>query len=308
MDVEITKSNGTTFRLSDYGVVKDFVVESISLDEVKETGEGMNGFIDYGSNYRSRRIVVPMIIKSDSLHGFALTRDELYRSLTDVDSYYVREMRRVDSLQYDFVDFGEKPKWSDGTENKYIGGKRFKVRMVSTLSPDQIKYSGEISIEFETTELPFAESIGTSMDLHRDGMDASKGIWGAGMNLMAEDLKYTFRVNKDRSFDVYNPSDIEVTPWEHDLKITISRIIGVPSGSHLQLTNNANGSRLRAYGGFDSVNSVLVYDGPEVKLNGAQALRRTRRDFITLAPGWNNIKLFEASTVDVELDFRFYYK
>ena len=155
MDVEITKSNGSSIRLSDFGIVKDFVVESISLDEIKETGEGMHGFIDYGAFYRSRKITVPMKFKSESLHGFALVRDELYKAMTDIEPVYIREMRRPERLQYDFVGFGEKPRWSDNTDNRYVGGKRFKVRMISTMSPEQIVTDGEVTLEFETVESPF---------------------------------------------------------------------------------------------------------------------------------------------------------
>lgn len=316
MDVEITKSNGSSIRLSDFGIVKDFVVESISLDEIKETGEGMHGFIDYGAFYRSRRITVPMKFKSESLHGFALVRDELYKVMTDIEPVYIREMRRPERLQYDFVGFGESPRWSDNTDNKYVGGKRFKVRMVSTLSPEQIVTDGEVTLEFETVESPFAESIGTSMDLHRDGLDPSTGIWGAGMNLDAREYKYSETLTNSslgldlpHTISVYNPSDVDVTPFEHDLKITLTGIYGVPLSSSgiIQLTNQSNGSRMRAYGPIRN-NQTLVYDGPTVTLDGAQYLGNTRRDFIYLSPGINDIIIYYADRAKVEFDFRFYYK
>ena len=315
MDVEITKSNGSSIRLSDFGIVKDFVVESISLDEIKETGEGMHGYIDYGAFYRSRKITVPMKFKSESLHGFALVRDELYKAMTDIEPVYIREMRRPERLQYDFVGFGETPRWSDNTANKYVGGKRFKVRMISTLSPEQIVTDGEVTLEFETVESPFAESIGTSMDLHRDGLDASSGIWGAGMNLDAREYKYSGRLtnsnlglNEPHTITVYNPSDVDVTPFEHDLKITLTDIVGVNTSSGMiQLTNLSNGSRMRAFGPIKST-QTLVYDGPTITLNGAQYLGNTLRNFIYLSPGNNRIRIYHADRAQVEFDFRFYYK
>src|SRR5699024_413517 len=51
------------------------------------------------------------------------------------------------------------------TENKYIGGKRYKVRIANVIELDQSLTFGEGELEFETTELPFAESIGTSSDI-----------------------------------------------------------------------------------------------------------------------------------------------
>ena len=315
MDVEITKSNGHSIRLSDFGIVKDFVVESISLDEIKETGEGMHGFIDYGAFYRSRKITVPMKFKSGSLHGFSLVRDELYKAMTDIEPVYIREMRRPERLQYDFVSFGEKPRWSDNTDNRYVGGKRFKVRMISTMSPEQIVTDGEVTLEFETVESPFAESIGTSMDLHRDGLDPSSEIWGAGMNLDAREYKYSEILTNSNlglpdphTISVYNPSDVDVTPFEHDLKITLTGMYGIgSSNAMIQLTNLTNGSRFRAYGPIQN-NQTLLYDGPTVTLDGAQYLGNTLRNFIYLSPGNNNIRIYHADRANVEFDFRFYYK
>ena len=50
---------------------------------------------------------------------------------------------------------------------------------------------------------------------------------------------------------------------------------------------------------------VVVLDGPEIKINGLQALRKTNRRFISLASGWNEFRLNR--TAKTMFDSRFYY-
>lgn len=53
-------------------------------------------------------------------------------------------------------------------ELDYVDGRQLFVGLVSEVSFDTTKTSGEITLTFETTELPFFESIGYSTDLESD--------------------------------------------------------------------------------------------------------------------------------------------
>ena len=194
MDVEIVKSNGQKFRLSDYGVVQDFVVNSIDRSVTRESVDGRKGSVDYGTNIGDRSISVPMIFKARDLHDYAHLRDELFGILDDDEPFYIREMRRKDYLQYEFVDFGQSPTWSNGIENEYVNGKQYKVRMDSNISPEQWddKPNGDITIEFVTSGLPFAESIYTTLELHDSGYSAMAEKYGLVDNIDDEKVKYRF--------------------------------------------------------------------------------------------------------------------
>lgn len=306
MDVEITKSNGRVHRLSEYGVVKDFIANSIESENVKGTIEGRPGSVDYGVHRGDRIVTVPFTFKPHNFASYTLMRDELYGILNDEEPFYIREMRRTKPLQYDFVDFGEKPRWSEGTDNEYASGKRLKVRLSNTLTPEQIYTNGEINIEFVTSELPYFESIGTTADIQADGMDAEDGIWSAGMGLTADPASrvYSHDAVVGERFRVYNPGNVSVHPFHQDLKMLITRVRG--SDEMFQITNHANGSRARVEVPVTAGHAIL-YDGPNVTRNGLQFLRSTRKDFVELSPGWNELEIYFCSEARIEFDFRAYY-
>ncbi|PEW97601.1 phage tail protein, partial [Bacillus cereus] len=56
------------------------------------------------------------------------------------------------------------------------------------------------------------------------------------------------------------------------------------------------------------VSDTIVYDGPNIRRNGLEFLRNTKKDFIELAPGWNTLEVFNCTSATLEFDFRFYYK
>src|SRR5690625_6448203 len=105
MDVEIVKKNGRKFRLSDYGVVKDFVVDSIDREVVRDSVDGRPGSLDYGVFEGYRSINVPFILKAKDLHDYAQLRDELYSLVGDREPFYIRDMRRPKKIKYNFVSF-----------------------------------------------------------------------------------------------------------------------------------------------------------------------------------------------------------
>ena len=192
MDVEIVKQNGQSFKLSDYGVVQDFVVHSIDRSVVRDPIDGRSGLQDYGVEIGDRTIEVPMILKAVDSHDYAHLRDELYGLLDDSEPFYIREMRRPKALQYDFVDFGQKPKWEAQTDNEYVNGKQYKVRLNSTLTPEQRSLSGEVSIEFVTSGIPYAETVYTTLELHDSGYSATAEKYGLVDNIDDEKVKYRF--------------------------------------------------------------------------------------------------------------------
>ena len=192
MDVEIVKKNGRKFRLSDYGVVKDFVVDSIDREVVRDSVDGRPGSLEYGVYDGDRSISVPFILKAKDLHDYAHLRDELYSLLGDREPFYIREMRRPKTLQYDFVGFGQKPKWSSQTDNEYVNGKQYLVRLDNALSPSQKGIRGEVTLEFVTSGLPYAETTYTTLELHDSGYSATAEKYGLVDDIDDEKVKYRF--------------------------------------------------------------------------------------------------------------------
>src|SRR5699024_7153001 len=188
-------------------------VNSIDRSVTRESVDGRKGSVDYGTNIGDRSISVPMIFKARDLHDYAHLRDELFGILDDDEPFYIREMRRKDYLQYEFVDFGQSPTWSNGVENEYVNGKHYKVRLDSSISPEQWddKPNGDITIEFVTSGLPFAESIYTTLELHDSGYSATAEKYGLVDNINIEKLEYRFAMNA-----IFNPNLIPMkeSAWE----------------------------------------------------------------------------------------------
>lgn len=299
MDIEITKMNGDGFRLSDYGMhVRDFIVSAPEIESHYEYVDGRNGNIDMGAVFTNRSIVVPFYFKGADYQDVALARDELFSLVVDSEPFYVRELRRI---KYHPGHIFEE--CDDGSyDNMYAGGKRYKVRMASAFDIEQLFTYGMGEIPFETTELPYAESIGTTADIDRDGLNYGDG-WSYGMGLLYDDESHIY-THTESNFRIYNAGNVPVHPFEQDLVI---RIISLKNTSEpYELRNVTNGSVFRINGGL-SMGQTVELDGPNITSNGAQFLRETNRGFIELDSGWNEFEVSGSGISVISFDFRFYY-
>ena len=283
MDVEISKLSGESFRLSERDItVRDFVVGSPTINPVYSQIEGRHGRVDMGATFGSRSISVPFYYKAEDIHDVALLRDELMGLAVSAEPFYIREMRRII--------YGK-------GDNQYVSGKRYKVRLANPFEIDQQLEYGFGELRFETTDLPFAESIGTTADIDRDGITYDSELWSYGMGLLYSDeaQKYT---HNTRSFRIYNAGNIpRHHPFEQELKITIRN-----ASQGYQLSNKTTGDIFKFN---DQPNGSIVIDGPVITDAGLIAFRKTNGQFITLAPGWNDFEQNQDATVS--FDFRFYY-
>lgn len=293
MDVRITKQNGSTTLLSSINVVaQDFNVSSIELLPSYGSVEGRSGTVDYGASYGSRTITVPFYLEANGSHDYALIRDRLFGLVTDLESFYIEELR------YNEFESGA---------NELVGGKRYLVRLNNVIDIDQQFKFGFGEMEFITTELPFAESVETTAFIDENGLDASDARWGFGMGLLPDEASwvYTHNATAGTSFRVYNASNVNVHPFEQDLRMTISNVQG--SDEIFQITNMTNGSRTRVTVPVNP-NDTIIYEGANVYRNDLAFLRNTNRMFVELSPGWNVFNIYYCDSARISFDFRFYYK
>src|SRR5690625_2731183 len=317
MDVEITKADGTSYRLSDHDVVvRDFSVSSIEMIPTYSGIDGRHGYVDMGATYGSRTIRIPFYINAFDMLDVALIRDKLFELVSVVESFYILEMRRPKYAPMYFCDGDESVREYGDV---YVGGKRYKVRLSSSpFEIEQMFTYGYGEMVFETTDLPFAESIVTTMDIER------YGVPNVGMGLDPnESYIYEYRLMSERAFDeqfilpwqtipaeslgntsfsIYN-AGIPIHPFEQRLKITIKNAIG--SDEYIELKNITNGTTFRLNEGLGD--KELVIDRGQVTLNGLQSLRQTNKEFIELDHGWNQFEISGMDIVTVQFNFNFYY-
>ena len=301
MDLEIIKDDGSTYRMSDYGIVYDFVVGSIEVERYHDRMEGRSGTIDYGADYGVRRISVPMKFKAFDLHDYAHLRDELYGIVSELEPYYIREKRRLNRLQYDFVDFGSPEKWREGTDNQYVNGKQYRVMLTNEITPEQIMNGGEITLEFVTVGLPFAETIYTTKELNDTGYDATVEKYGLVDGIHADYTQYRFTEN---TFEVYNAGNVTIRPENMFLEITIGLLTTDGSFELRNLTTRETFEWQKAVTDRNIyIRGMGVMEG--TAFNG---LRNTNRKFIKLKPGVNKFEVVGGTFSQITVDFRYLYK
>lgn len=292
MDVQITKINGDSFRLSEYDItVRDFNVGSIPVTGVYGTVEGRAGTVDYGADFGQRPITVPFYTEANDMADYPLLRDELFALVISQEPFYIREIRRTEYQTGD---------------NRLISGKRYKVRISGGFDIEQQFRYGFGELSFETVDLPYAESVGTTQDIEREGISSESELWGFGMGLQADDdtFKYTHKARQGESFMVYNAGVVTIHPFMQELRIEITDVIR--SNQFFEIANETNGSSFRV---TDKVNSTdeIILDGPNVQINNLESLRRTNRKYLQLSPGWNLFSIEGATSAIVSFGFRFYY-
>ncbi|MDY7044033.1 phage tail family protein [Virgibacillus sp. M23] len=256
----------------------DIFISSMQKNRVIDSVEGADGVIDKGYTFTTRSVTAEIGLLPYDTMDYRLLRDEAFAFFVNHDFLYVSE--------------------------KYQKGKKYKVTVVDSFIPERLTQTmarGTFSLEM--SELPFAESIGTTQDIEQNGINANDELWGFGMGLIAEDesLKYTHETN---NFRIYNAGNQPIHPFEQELKIKISNVVG--SLSYLQLKNKTNGTTFRVNEEVRDSQTILL-DGPNITSNGLQFMRKTNKEFIELVPGWNEFELTGISRARTEFDFRFYY-
>ena len=294
MDVEITKLNGDSVRLSELGViVQDVNVSSIPIEGIYGHIEGRAGNVDYGAELGSRIITVPFILKAVDMADYPLLRDEVFSVVISGEPFYIRELRRPKEITF----------CDEINDDLFVGGKRYLVRVTDSFEFDQQFRYGFGEMVLETTDLPFAESIGTTKDIDKNGINSEAELWGYGMGLIADDdsLIYTHTKN---NFMIYNAGNVPVHPFEQQLKITIDDVRG--SSKEFQLRNKTNGTTFKVNEGVKS-NQEIVLDGANITSNSLAYLRKTNKQYIVLEKGWNEFEVNGATSARISFDFKFYY-
>ena len=250
----------------------DIFVSSIEKERVTESLEGKSGSIDYGAIYKERPIELKFLLKANDTQSYRLLRDELYAVIDEIE--YVSETYQI--------------------------GKRYNVKVDTSFIPERYENNqrfAEAEVSCITTELPFAESIGTTQDIEHSRLRYSDELWSYGMGLSYEDNTKDYS-HRQLNFSIFNAGNVSVHPFEQYLKIELENI-----GKGYRLINETTGDKFEYLG---RTTGKFVLDGPNMTMKGLQAFRDTNRQYISLVPGWNYFNQNKAK--EVKFDFRYYYK
>ncbi|KXY10975.1 phage tail family protein [Bacillus sp. FSL K6-0067] len=278
MDIETTlgttvqRLDGKVYKLEEIGIItRDFNPSSPSPKHNSEEMEGRNGAIDFGTVYEPRKINCSFYLKAYDMWDYALLRDEVFKIFDSRQPFYIIDARNP--------------------------GKRWQVKCNGSYDIEQQRMYGFFEIDFITVKLPFAESIGTTMD----DFTFDSNLWQIGQGLIAEDLKYTHNTT---SFRIYNAGHVTIDPKEIPLKIKYKG-----KSNNLTITNNTTGDIWNYTGSTTTERDVITLDGVRAYRNVLGSIfKNTNWGLITLKPGWNDFELTGATgDFKIEFDFRFYY-
>lgn len=246
----------------------EFTPEPVTVERFSE--KVYNGDIPIGKATNSRLINARLMYEAADYLDYKLLRNELYSLLNPLKSMWAVD-ENVPGIKW-LVD-------------------------VDSFNPERINGRiAEVSIVFYSAKT-YARSIGTSLDPYTFTSD----LWSYGMGLLADASAQDYIFNNERSFQVYNPSNVAIDPREHELEI---RLIHAGTNSPgVTITNNTTGD-VWSYTGSITSGTTLVVDGVVSKKNTVNVVGDTNFGLITLAEGMNNFTITRLSG-DFEIRFKF---
>ncbi|MCG3412220.1 phage tail family protein [Staphylococcus massiliensis] len=326
MDLKITKKDGTSYTLQEHGFnITDVNIQGIELEDNLQEIDGLHGYFDLGATFKGREISVPFSFKGENLTSFPLMRNLIYELTTSTEPFYIQEMRRPQIAQYTFKDveaksnaisidqYGKETVYDDAqSENENSTGIRYLVRLTSATEITQKNHSsyGSGELTFSTCGLPFGESIGTSLDLHDNGLEYTDNpLWSYGMGLSRDPKTRQYRFSKaedsqNGSYYFYYAGNVANDQFNQYQKITFKFNEDLPQGFAWRF----NGAR---YSVFDSTSikkgDVVEYNAPDITKNGLSIINHTNFVTPSIQVGYNEIKLLTDCDVNIDVDCRFYY-
>lgn len=266
--VNIMDSKGTTTITDDFARLQflDFQEEDVQTNVNSLEIKGKDGVLVGPSTFAPFKLILRFAYVGTDIKDYHLFKTRIRQIIYKREAYYVVH--------------------SD------MPGRKYAVLPNSISYEDKYGKNGEVTIEF-TVFKGYSESLKDTSDITflTDYWQFENGV------ITDNDIAYSF--NEPR-FSVWNGSFDTIDPYGgHKIIIEIK---GVASNG-LTMTNHHTGNVFK-YNKELTQGNTLKIDGVYPFLNGDRAGVDTNHDFITLAPGWNNIEI-AGLTGEIEVNFKF---
>ena len=278
--------------------VLSFMASGIKKRTGSEYSDGRPGRINYHSEDEYRTITLTVQATAEDVHDITHLRD-VVNELFDGE-LMLREMR-IKNAEVEYESMGQRTGELQLGSPEYVNGKQIKVTMVNSPEIDDTTLVSTFTVEFETTESPYFETIYTTLELHDSGYSATAEKYGLVDNIDDEKVKYRFTEN---TFAVYNAGNVTVEPESMYLEL-LFYYCTIPDGK-MTVKNLTTGDVLE-------INSVenrmhIKQSGMKLTIGAVQRFRDTNRRFISLAHGDNQFEITGATFDEARFDFKYYFK
>ena len=159
---------------------------------------------------------------------------------------------------------------------------------------------GLLEIPLKIIDTPFKQSLHTTLDIDAEGVRWNDK-WGYGMGLSSntEQWKYKFTNTNPRFYNA-GTEDIKLIQQ----KGSLIRLIPKESVPWLEISDGTTSFRMNRQ---TTIDSPLTLKGHQIRVNNANVLDQTNREFLTIKKGWNNWQIRGISKFEIEIDYRFLY-
>lgn len=250
--------------------------------------------------YGIRKIQLKLLLKADSEMHTIMLRDEL-ASILDVakDFYIYEQVSEKPGFEFPgqthFQSYQDRIKWTP------LLYKRWRVERINNDAIEWNGLRGTRVIEFETSELPFAVSPYTSLQLQQYGKQWDSNMYSWEMGLEWDNGGPNFTFNQSY-FTVKNHGNVDVNPRHMPLKIALRGHF--PNG--FTVTNHTTGESV-TYNGSLTSSDTFVLDGVYYLKNGAHVTSATNKKLITLQPKDNQFSISGGTVHSITFDYPFYF-
>ena len=159
---------------------------------------------------------------------------------------------------------------------------------------------GLLEIPLKIIDTPFKQSLHTTLDIDSEGIRWNDK-WGYGMGLSSDssEWKYKFTNTNPRFYNA-GTEDIKLIQQ----KGSLIRLIPKESVPWLEISDGTTSFRMNRQ---TTIDSPLTLKGHQIRVNNANVLDQTNREFLTIKKGWNNWEIRGIKNFEIEVDFRFLY-
>ncbi|MEI7412786.1 phage tail domain-containing protein [Staphylococcus hominis] len=255
----------------------DFLVSAIEKERYIETVNGIPGNVNYGFDYKEREVTLNFWLRHyHGEHDQKLLKSELYAMLDSQHYFYVSDER--------------------------LPTRVLKLAIDEPYLPDRINGSNisTLEVKCQIIGLPFWRTKYTTQDIEREGYEALAEEFGMADGINQDMANYRFQSSV---FSVWNGGNVTIDPRQMHLDI---RIWHSTSKGNATIENLTTGDKVIIY--RKHTDSFINLIGSKVMLADTNWLRESNRQYITLAPGENKIRISNTNFSDVTFDFPFYFK
>lgn len=173
-------------------------------------------------------------------------------------------------------------------------GMKYAVVTDSTAVEDLYGRNGEFEITF-TVYKGYSESL-----YETDQYDKTSDKWQFGNGLLVnDDIKYK---HNSTSFRIFNGSSDTIAPFPHRHKLIIKINVNAPNG--FKLYNRTTGDVFEYKKAIKS-NQQLIINGVYPTINGKRVGIDTNHEWLSLAPGYNDIEITGTNITQPTAEFIF---